>query len=85
MTFINCRTNGGKIRFSSLNKGLKANCFAHIYGSKAIGVDLTEEDSVNFGSGIRWKVDGFGNTFNNSDVLISNTDGVDYSSNIDLI
>lgn len=85
LTFINCRTNGGKIRFSSLNKGLKANCFAHMYGNKAIGVDLTEEDSVNFGSGIRWKVDGFGNTFNNSNVSISNTDGIDYKSNIDLI
>lgn len=85
LTFINCRTNGGKIRFSSLNKDLKANCFAHMYGNKAIGVDLTEEDSVNFGSGIRWKVDGFGNTFNNSNVSISNTDGIDYESNIDLI
>ena len=85
LTFINCRTNGGKIRFSSLNKGLKASCFAHMYGNKAIGVDLTEEDSVNFGSGIRWKVDGFGNTFNNSNVSISNTDGIDYKSNIDLI
>ena len=84
VTLKNCRVDG-RIRFSSLNLGGKTDCFVHIVGTKANGVNLTEESVSDFGSGIRWHVDGYANTFNNSDVTITNTDEIDYSPNVDLI
>jgi len=84
VTLENCRIDG-RIRFSSLNLGSKTDCYAHIIGTKATGANLTEESAADFGKGIRWHIDGYANTFSNSDVSISNSDGIDYSSNIDLI
>ena len=84
VTLKNCRVDG-RIRFSSLNKLVKTDCYAHIIGVKANGVNLTEESATDFGAGIIWHIDGYANTFGNSDVTITNTDGLDYSSNIDLI
>lgn len=84
ITLDNCRL-GSSIRLSSLNKGAKTNCYAHFIGTKSNGVALTEEDVSLYNSGIRWFVDGYANTFNNDNVTISNTDGLDYSSNVDLI
>ena len=85
ITFINCRNTGGYIRLSSLNLNQKAPCHAHFYGNSASAVYLTEENASVYDPGIRWHVDGYGNTFGNSDVIIENTDSVDYSSNVDLI
>ena len=84
VTLENCRCESA-IRFSSLNQNYKAECYAHLIGTSATGVRLTEENATTFGAGIRWHIDGFGNTFDNSDVTITNTDGEDYSSNVDLI
>ena len=65
--------------------GAKTDCYAHIIGTKATGANLTEESATDFGKGIRWHIDGYANTFNNANVTINNTDGLDYGSNIDLI
>lgn len=84
VTLENCRVDG-KIRFSSLNKGVKSDCFAHIVGTKSDGIDLTEENVDLYGNGIRWHIDGYANNINASSVTIVNTDDIDYSSNINLL
>jgi hypothetical protein len=44
---------------------------------------LNEENASAFGKGILWKVNGYANDID--EIRIYNTDGVDYSGNIDLI
>jgi hypothetical protein len=55
------------------------------YGNSTEKIKMVEENASVYGSGIKTIISGFGNTAKNSDVIIVNTDGVDYSSYVDLI
>ena len=46
-------------------------------------IKLTEENT-DYGRGNLFKVNGYANNFNNADVTLSFTDGVDYSDYVDL-
>jgi hypothetical protein len=53
-------------------------------GCKCPGaLHLMEENASLYGAGILFKVTGYGNSFGSTQ--ITNTDGLDYSGNIDLI
>lgn len=90
--FDNCRFKSTstvfEIGLGSLNKGTTADSLICFKGSK-LGdggrIALYEESAEQFGAGIKFKVTGYANLFTNQDVIITNTDGVDYSNNVDLI
>ena len=89
--FDNCRfesnTNTHSVDFGSLNNGTTANTLVTFKGCKINSggyVRLIEEAASSYGAGIKYNVTGYFNNFNNGDVVIQNSDGVDYSDNIDL-
>lgn len=90
LTFINCRflggENGGCARFGSINTGY-TNIVNQLlfYGNKVSKIYLTETDPTTYGKGIKVTVSGYGNTCTNNDVIVSNTDDVNYSDYVDLI
>ena len=80
--FINCRV--GKLRLSTLsNNANNINTYVYLYGNKVTQLLLDEENANLYGKGCLYKVSGFGNIV--EDTVINVTDGLDYSSNIDLI
>ena len=90
--FINCRFKNSidnptlGVTLNTLNNnanGIINN--AYFYGCYINKLTLREEKAQTYGSGILWKVMGYGNNLVSSDVAIINTDGLDYSSYIDLI
>ncbi len=89
ITLDNCRfltadpTNA--IRFGSLNAGANGMITnVTMRGCKCPGaLHLMEENASLYGAGILFKVTGYGNSFGSTQ--ITNTDGLDYSGNIDLI
>lgn len=92
ITFDNCRfiTALGtySIRFSTLNTNAnKILTYITLKGCKLtganVGFQLEEESASVYGAGILFKVSGYANI--GASYLIINTDGKDYSSNIDLI
>lgn len=89
--FDNCRfesnTNTHSVDFGSLNNGTTANTLVIFKGCKINSggyVRLIEEAASSYGAGIKYNVTGYFNNFNNDNVVIQNSDGVDYSDNIDL-
>lgn len=57
----------------------------YFYGCKISSLEIKEENVSLYGSGILTKVSGYGNDIKTDDVTMSNTDGKDYSSYVDLI
>lgn len=90
LNFINCRFLGGEndgcARFGSINTGY-TNIINQLvfYGNKINKIYLTEADASVYGKGIKVTVSGYGNTCNNNNVIISNTDDKNYSDYVDLI
>lgn len=89
LEFDNCRfeKQGTQWSFrlgSMTNNANGINCFCTLKGCKIpVELMLNEENASAFGTGILWKVSGYANDIDN--VRIYNTDGEDYSGNIDLI
>lgn len=82
--FDNCRFGGEGLRFGSLNTGANnINTQVKITGCKMKELLLTEENSAAKGPGILFTVTGYGNRIEKT--TIRNSDGKDYSKNIDLI
>ena len=82
--FDNCRFGGDGLRFGSLNTNANnINTQVKLIGCKMNELKLTEENAVVSGAGILFTVTGYGNKITKT--TISNTDGKDYSGNIDLI
>lgn len=80
--FVNCRV--GKLRLSTLSNNANGiNTEVSLYGNKISELRLDEEDANLYGKGCLYKVTGFGNTVDNTNIVV--TDGVDYASNVDLI
>lgn len=88
---INCRfqADSNPILFGTLNtNGAGGNMTVKLVGNKIDAnqkVLLYEQDANNYGTGIKVKVTGYANNFDNTAIQITNTDGIDYSSNIDLV
>lgn len=74
VTFQTMRNN----TFSTINE-------FYLYGCKLGKLTLAEENATLYGAGILTKVYGYGNDLKTADVVISNTDGADYSDYVDLI
>lgn len=93
LTFENCRFIGGAYgaQFGSLNTNANGIINTIVFkGCKApdgatAAVRLYEENASTYGAGCLMSVTGFGNTFDNDDVLIQVSDGNDYSDRVDLI
>ena len=91
LKFINCRfrneaTNGLGVALRSMNNNTNGIINeSYTYGCYYNELTLIEENASSYGAGIKWKVSGFANNISNSDVTIVNTDGLDYSSYVDLI
>lgn len=95
--FINCRFKAHNstsssgiygVWFGSLNTNANGiNNNAIFWGCDIPGIRLYEENVAAYGAGILYKVSGFANTIKTGspNIVIQNTDGVDYSKNIDLI
>ena len=88
--FENCRfeptgDSGFSVRLGSLtNQAYNINCVCVLKGCKIpIQLLLNEESAEVYGRGILWKVIGYANDI--TSIHIENTDGLDYSDNIDLI
>lgn len=91
LKFDNCRfkVNAGTTDFSfrlgSINtgaNGIECNCI--LKGCKIpVQLRLNQENASAYGTGILWKVSGYANDI--AATGIYNTDGIDYSGNIDLI
>lgn len=90
ITFENCSFIGpdsitSSIVMSSLNKNsLIVNNVTFIGCKAQKKIYLSEDNAELYGSGLKFKVSGYGNNFDNTDVAIKVTDGVDYSSYINL-
>ena len=83
--------NNKGILFSSLGTNSKFT-YATIIGCAMRRIELNENNAAVFGKGNMFKVNGYGNKFvhagptaGEDDVFINTTDGVDYSSYVDLI
>lgn len=91
ISFENCRFIGGEYgaMFGSLTNGTSVINTITFKGCKSeaanAAVRLYEESAVSYGRGCLMSVTGYGNTFDNEDVLIQVTDGGDYSQRVDLI
>lgn len=89
--FVNCRfitstSATVSISLQSLNKNSYVVNDIYFYGCKADkSISLGEDSPSVYGAGIKVRVRGYGNTFSNGDVIINNTDGKDYSENVDLL
>ena len=88
--FENCRfkptgDSGFSVRLGSItNQAHNINCVCVLKGCKIpIQLLLNEESAEFYGRGILWKVIGYANDITSTH--IENTDGLDYSDNIDLI
>lgn len=91
--FKNCRFRGSTnvvVVLSSLNNGTTSFNHAYFEGCKIFNstgsnakITLNENSASAYGSGIKYKVSGYGNKLDS--VIINNTDGEDYSSFVDLI
>lgn len=90
VTFDNCRFIG----HGSLNNALILSTvmstsngyqdYCKLRGCKANGrLILREENASLYGAGILWWATGYATTF--TDIIINNTDGEDYSANVDII
>ena len=89
LKFVNCRC------ISPSNKGMAFGTISnsandiinniYFYGCKINRLELMEQSPELYGRGILTKVSGFCNDLGSSDVIISVTDGRDYSDYIDLI
>lgn len=90
ITFVNCRFKARKddtFRLGSLNTNANSiNNYVVLQGCDVDRIILMEENRNLHGAGILYKLSGFGNTIKNGgNIHISNTDGMDYSDNVDLI
>ena len=87
LSFDNCRFIGASksiVRLGSITTNANnMQCLCEMRGCKETELILDEESVGVYGAGILWKVMGYGNVI--ADTKIENTDGKDYSSNIDLI
>lgn len=87
LSFDNCRFIGQTksiVRLGSITTNANnMECLCEMRGCKETELLLNEENASVYGNGILWKVTGYGNVITNT--KIENTDGKDYSSNIDLI
>ena len=89
--FVNCRFSGGQYgaMFGSLTNNTNILNTIIFEGCKAPdsvpAVRLYEESAGTYGKGCLMSVTGFGNSFDNTDVLIQVTDGQDYSDQVDLL
>ena len=89
--FVNCRFSGGQYgsMFGSITNDTDILNTVTFIGCKTPdsvpAVRLYEESAVSLGTGCLVSVTGFGNSFDNTDVLIQVTDGQDYSDQIDLL
>lgn len=91
--FTNCRFNtvsksGNKYHrgvclASMTNNSTNGTVTVTFNGCDINGISLYENSATSYGAGINYWVNGFANK--NVDVLIVNTDGKDYSGNVDLI
>jgi hypothetical protein len=87
ITLDNCRVatpDSVGMRFGTLNTN--ANGIINkvkLTGCKTKNISLIEENAALYGAGILWEVTGYSNDVNTATII--NTDGNDYSSNIDLI
>lgn len=90
ITFRNCRLLNGSttyktVRLNSMTTGSTNGTVTVTFeGCKIDGIYLGENDASQYGAGIVYWVNGFGND-DQLGITISNTDGVDYSGNVDLI
>lgn len=90
ITFRNCRLLNDSptyntLRLLSMTDGSdNGTVTVTLEGCKVNGIYLGENNASSYGAGINYWVNGFGNV-NTLGVTISNTDGVDYSGNVDLI
>ena len=87
--FKNCRvitagTQGGGFGTLATNANGVIN-EVYFYGCKLKRISFFEQDSQTYGSGMLFRVSGFCNDIGNSDVVITTSDGIDYSSRIDLV
>ena len=85
----NCRFESNQphnIQLSSLITGAEGiMCYCKVVGSDPGGANLTEEDAASYGSGCLWTITGYGNDFSAADVTIITTDGMDHSSQNQII
>ena len=89
ITFVNCRFSSSLgSRFGSLTTDANGiENYVFFYGCHLDKISLIEENATQLGTGILWKVSGYANNLitGSEDIVIINTDGVDYSANIDMI
>ena len=91
LEFDNCKFTGqdyANIYLASMNNGTVAFNHAVFKGCSIVSgshIRLNEIDASLYGAGVKWKVSGYGNTFDNADFTFGNTDGQDYTSYVDLI
>ena len=89
ITFVNCRfASPDGSRFGSLNTNANGiENYVFYYGCQISKISIIEEDAQSYGSGILFKVSGYANNLKTGspDITIINTDGRDYSNNIDMI
>jgi len=90
--FENCRfwgTDHVAVYLSSLNTGTTALTHAIFKGCKLLNANsyirLNENNASLYGTGIKFKVSGYGNSFDNTKIAIDNTDSIDYLSYVDFI
>ena len=89
--FDNCRfighgssLNNALILSTLMNNASYFQNYCKLQGCSANGrLILREENASSYGAGIAWWATGYATTF--SAVVITNTDGVDYSGNVDII
>ena len=67
-----------------MSNGSTALNYATFKGCRINGKIKLTEENTDYGRGNLFKVNGYANNFNNADVTLSFTDGVDYSDYVDL-
>lgn len=91
ISFRNCRlindnTDWNALRLLSMTNGSEnGTVTVTIEGCRIDGITLAENDAQEYGAGINYWLNGFGNVINPPQIVIRNTDDKDYSGNIDLI
>lgn len=91
ITFENCRLLNDDVTYNALrllsmtNGSTNGTVTVVIKGNKIDGITLGENNGETYGRGIIYWLTGYYNEINPSEIVINNTDEVDYSDHIDLI